>query len=274
MVEAMAVRKAPSRRSGAPSRAPVRSKAKSAPSTKLKAKPVKSAKGAPKRGAKSAVKAKASVKASAKKTVRPAARVSARAAVKTAPKRGAAKRVPTRTAQKGPPRKVSPLKAASLKTLAAAAPRVKPRKAQPPKAQPAKKQSPEKRSPERQFAQHLIRAAQETKAERMLLFDLRGVSPITDYVLIASGRSQGHVRGIADKIEQQMKKSGRYARGVEGYAEGSWILLDYDVVIVHVFHPETRLYYDLDSLLKPYPCEKFAEPEETEGYAEDGAETP
>ena len=153
----------------------------------------------------------------------------------------------------------------------AAAPRPTPSKAAPPKTQPPKKQSPQKRSPERQFAQHLIHAAQETKAERMLLFDLRGASPITDYVLIASGRSQGHVRGIADKIEQTLKKSGRYARGVEGYSEGSWILLDYDEVIVHVFHPETRLYYDLDSLLKSYPCETFTEPE---GAAEDGAATP
>jgi ribosome-associated protein len=286
----MAVRKAPSRPSRIAVRAthsaPARSKAKSVPSSKLKAKPAVKprakggAKAAPKRGlkpiVKPAVKARAPAKATAKKTAKPTAKVPAKTAVKAAPKRGAAKPVSSRTARKAAPLKPASRKARSLKTPPAtvAAPRAASLKAGPSKAPPLKAPPPKKQSPERQFAQHLIHAAQETKAERMLLFDLRGASPITDYVLIASGRSQGHVRGIADKIEQQMKKSGRYARGVEGFSEGSWILLDYDEVIVHLFHPETRLYYDLDSLLKSYPCETFAEPEERERATDDGDATP
>jgi ribosome-associated protein len=106
----------------------------------------------------------------------------------------------------------------------------------------------------------IIAAAQETKAEDILLFDMLQRSPITDWVLICTGRSQAHVRGIAERIETTMRHAGVRCLSVEGYQEGSWVLLDFDIVIVHVFHPETRTYYDLESLLAPYPSERFADP--------------
>ncbi|HKI98916.1 MAG TPA: ribosome silencing factor [bacterium] len=102
-----------------------------------------------------------------------------------------------------------------------------------------------------------IAAAQETKAEDIVLFDMQSRSPITDYVLICSGRSQAHVRGISERIETEMRKVGFRNTSMEGYQEGSWVLMDYDVVLVHVFHPDTRAYYDLESLLQDFPSERI-----------------
>ncbi len=124
---------------------------------------------------------------------------------------------------------------------------------------------------ERETALEIVAAAQDTKAEDILLFDLERQSPITDFVLICSGRSQGHARGICDKIEERLKKLGVRPQSVEGYQEGSWILLDYHVVIVHIFHPETRRYYDLENLLSTYRRETFAPTEPASGAADEGA---
>ena len=107
---------------------------------------------------------------------------------------------------------------------------------------------------DRAQVEKMVEAAQETKAEDLFLYDMQNRSTITDFVLICSGRSQAHVRGIADKIEAKLKKAGVRCSSVEGYQEGSWVLLDYGIAIVHVFHPETRAYYDLESLLESFPC--------------------
>jgi ribosome-associated protein len=124
---------------------------------------------------------------------------------------------------------------------------------------------------ERETALEIVAAAQETKAEDLLLFDMERQSPITDFVLICSGRSQGHARGICDRIEARLKKLGVRPQSVEGYQEGSWILLDYHVVIVHIFHPETRRYYDLESLLDAFRSETFALQAPESGAADEGA---
>ena len=107
---------------------------------------------------------------------------------------------------------------------------------------------------DRAQVEKMVEAALETKAEDLFLYDMENRSTITDFVLICSGRSQAHVRGISDKIEQTLKKAGVRCSSVEGYQEGSWVLLDYGIAIVHVFHPETRAYYDLESLLEGFPC--------------------
>jgi len=112
-------------------------------------------------------------------------------------------------------------------------------------------------SGERDRVDRIVAAARETKAEDVILFDMLQRSSITDWVLVCSGRSQAHVRGIAERIETAMRQVGTRCLSSEGYQEGSWVLLDFDIVIVHVFHPETRAYYDLESLLAPYPCERF-----------------
>lgn len=114
-------------------------------------------------------------------------------------------------------------------------------------------------------ADELVRAAQEVKAEEVVLYNVTGKSPITDYVLICQGRSQGHVKGISDQIRKQLNEKETRAISVEGYNEGSWILMDYDEVIVHIFHPETRAYYRLDALHQNDEKETFASEDELVG---------
>ena len=113
---------------------------------------------------------------------------------------------------------------------------------------------------DRERAQLIITAAQDLKEEEILLYDLQTRSTVTDFIVICSGRSQAHVKGISNKIEARLKECGFAPRGIEGYSEGSWVLLDFDVVIVHIFHPETRLYYDLEGLLQSFPHEPFPPP--------------
>ena len=113
---------------------------------------------------------------------------------------------------------------------------------------------------DRERAHLMITAAQDLKAEGILLYDLQNRSTVTDFIVICSGRSQAHVKGISDKIEERLKEHGFSPRGIEGYSEGSWVLLDYDVVIVHIFHPETRTYYDLEDLFRSFPHEQFPLP--------------
>jgi ribosome-associated protein len=110
---------------------------------------------------------------------------------------------------------------------------------------------------ERKRIELVITAAQETKAEELLLVDMDRRSSITDYVLICTGRSQAHVRGISDRIEEAMRKAGHRCASMEGYQEGSWVLLDFDVLLVHVFHPDTRAYYDLEGLLQNFPSRRI-----------------
>ena len=106
---------------------------------------------------------------------------------------------------------------------------------------------------ERERLKVVLSAMSETKAEEVVVFDMLNRSPITDFVVLCNGRSQGHVRGIAEKVQEAMRNAGSRANTIEGLQEGSWVLMDFDVVLAHVFHPETRAYYDLDTLLDEYP---------------------
>ena len=108
-----------------------------------------------------------------------------------------------------------------------------------------------------ELAERIVDAAQQTKAESILLYDLQNRSPITDYIIICSGRSQAHVRGIANRIEEDLRVAGVRTDFIEGYQEGSWVLMDFGIVIVHIFHPETRAYYDLESLLEDHAYRSF-----------------
>ena len=122
---------------------------------------------------------------------------------------------------------------------------------------------------EKERVEKALHAIGETRGEDVLLFDMENRSSITDFVLICTGRSQAHVRGIADRIEQEFRLAGVRPSSVEGHQEGSWILMDYDLLLVHVFHPETRAFYDLEELLRGFPCQRLSE--DAEGATTSGA---
>lgn len=97
-------------------------------------------------------------------------------------------------------------------------------------------------------AELIVSAAFDLKAERPVVLDVRELTSFAEVFVLLGGRSDRHVRSIADAIEKALKDRGERAIGSEGTEEGRWILLDYSDVIVHVFGPEARELYDLERL--------------------------
>ncbi len=91
--------------------------------------------------------------------------------------------------------------------------------------------------------------ADNKKAENILVMDVRKLSSVTDYFVIASGTSQPHLRAIVEEISSRLRDEYdlRPTR-MDGGTTGSWVVLDYFDVIVHVMHAETRAHYDLEGL--------------------------
>lgn len=91
--------------------------------------------------------------------------------------------------------------------------------------------------------------ALEKKATNVRLLDVRGLSSLTDYLLIASGRSDRQVQAVAESVHLGLKKEhATLPLGIEGMQEGRWVLIDYGDVMVHVFQGPVRDFYDLDGL--------------------------
>ncbi len=82
----------------------------------------------------------------------------------------------------------------------------------------------------------------------IVVLDLRGKSPATDYFVIATGTSDRQMRAVADEICEAAKKQGLQRFGRAGYEQARWILLDYVDVVIHIFDSEYRDYYDLELL--------------------------
>jgi ribosome-associated protein len=96
--------------------------------------------------------------------------------------------------------------------------------------------------------------AADKKAEEMNLLDVRGLSSLTDYLLLCNGRSDRQVQAIAEGIRMGLKENhGLSPLAVEGMNEGRWVLLDYGDVMIHVFQQPVRLFYDLDGLWAEAP---------------------
>ena len=101
----------------------------------------------------------------------------------------------------------------------------------------------------RELALLVAEAALDKKAGRIEIIDVRGKVDYTDYVVVMSGRSDRQVAAIARGIEEDLKlKHGTRCSGVEGLPQGSWVLLDFGDVVVHIFHQDTRGFYDIEGL--------------------------
>jgi ribosome-associated protein len=97
-------------------------------------------------------------------------------------------------------------------------------------------------------AQRAAQLCQEYKANDVVLLDLRGVSNMTDFFVIASGTSDTHVRSVGERVMEDLKKEGVPVYHVEGLERGRWVLLDYVDFVVHIFHPTLRSFYQLERL--------------------------
>jgi len=102
--------------------------------------------------------------------------------------------------------------------------------------------------PARDLAAIVARAAWEKKGIGIIVLDVAAVAGYADYFVIVSGRSTRQVQGLARAIDDAVGSRRLSAAKVEGLEEGHWVLLDYNDVVVHVFHEETRALYDLEGL--------------------------
>ncbi len=93
-----------------------------------------------------------------------------------------------------------------------------------------------------------VEFALERKAREVLVLDLRGIANATDYFVVASGTSDVHVKAIADGVLEGLAEEGDRAAHVEGLTGRRWVLLDYIDFVVHVFHPQSRVFYQLENL--------------------------
>lgn len=109
------------------------------------------------------------------------------------------------------------------------------------------------------IAQKIAAAANDKKAKDILLLNMDGLSPVTDFYVICSAGNSTLVKAIADNIEDKLAEAGVYPTHKEGYADARWVLLDYGDVVAHVFLEEERDFYNLEQLWADAPSESFVE---------------
>ena len=95
---------------------------------------------------------------------------------------------------------------------------------------------------------HVTAWLDEAKAEEVVAIDIRGKSSIADYMVIASGRSDRHVGAVSEQVERRLKERGYGRVRIEGRPQCDWVLIDIGDVIVHVFRPEVRVFYNLEKM--------------------------
>ena len=98
------------------------------------------------------------------------------------------------------------------------------------------------------FAMEAANLAANTRCHNVVVLDVRGISPIADFFILASGTSARQMRSVADEIVELAEKQNFKSLNRDGYEGESWILVDFVDVILHVFSDEARSYYDLDNL--------------------------
>ena len=101
-------------------------------------------------------------------------------------------------------------------------------------------------------SQDMARIAYEAldnkKGEDIQIIEIKDISVIADYLIIANGTNTSQVQALADNVEESLSKQGYEPRAIEGIRNSSWILMDYNDIIVHVFSKEDRLFYDLERI--------------------------
>ncbi len=97
----------------------------------------------------------------------------------------------------------------------------------------------------------ILSSLDDDKAEEVVTIDLRGRSDMADYMVICSGRSSRQVASISEKLVDRLKQDHKRASKIEGKDTGDWVLIDTGDVIVHVFRPEVREFYQLEKMWMP-----------------------
>ncbi len=92
------------------------------------------------------------------------------------------------------------------------------------------------------------KALDDKKAYDIKILDIKKISSIADYMVIADGTNKNQVQAMCDAVTEEMGKAGFPPKSIEGYSEGGWILLDYYDIIIHIFSDEARRFYDIERI--------------------------
>ena len=95
-----------------------------------------------------------------------------------------------------------------------------------------------------------MKALEDKKAEDEKVIDIREISPIADFFIIADGMNQNQIQAMRDAVDEALYKADLKVRQVEGNQSSTWILMDYNDIIIHIFSKEDRLFYDLERIWK------------------------
>ena len=99
-----------------------------------------------------------------------------------------------------------------------------------------------------QIARLCAQAADQKKAEDIVILDLQEISSVADFFVIVSGTSEPHLKAIRNEIETRLKEQDVRARGIDGFPQSQWVVMDYFDVLVHIFVRERREFYSLERL--------------------------
>jgi ribosome-associated protein len=106
---------------------------------------------------------------------------------------------------------------------------------------------------ELEIAQLAAKAAEDKKANNVVILDLKGLSIIADYFVVCHGNSEPQVQAIVDNVKKSVEEAGVTVQGREGYDDARWVLVDLGDVVVHVFHRDEREFYNIERLWKDAP---------------------
>lgn len=99
-----------------------------------------------------------------------------------------------------------------------------------------------------EYCKIAVEALEDRKAEHVKVIDIREVSTIADFFVIADGTNPNQIQAMRDAADEALYKAGLKAKQVEGNRDSTWILMDYGDIIVHIFSKEDRLFYDLERI--------------------------
>ena len=100
----------------------------------------------------------------------------------------------------------------------------------------------------KQAATVAVRALDDKKAMNLMMLEVKSVTTLTEYMILATGTSDTHIRALCDEVEKKMEEAGETVFHREGYRGDTWIVMDFCGVMVHVFTDEQRKFYDLERL--------------------------
>ena len=100
----------------------------------------------------------------------------------------------------------------------------------------------------KEMAKLAVDALEDKKAVNVQVIDISSVSVLGDYFIIANGTNRNQIQALSDNVEEALGRAGYDPKQIEGYNTANWVLLDYRDVIIHIFDPDSRSYYDLERI--------------------------